>query len=71
MNLDSVKVELIDWISQLKDKQAIDKLLALKKRLNPEKVNSKEKIFGSGKHIIKEISDDFNEPLDSFKDYRK
>jgi len=28
------------------------------------------KIFGSGKHIIEYISDDFNEPLDEFNEYK-
>jgi hypothetical protein len=31
MNIDTIKVELIDWIAQLNDQQAIDKLLTLKK----------------------------------------
>jgi hypothetical protein len=29
------------------------------------------KIYGSGKHLIDYVSEDFNEPLDEFKKYQK
>lgn len=70
MNVDSKKIEIIDWIAQLKDKGAIEKLLLLKKRWSKGKKHD-AKIFGSGKHLIDYISDDFNEPLDIFKEYQK
>jgi hypothetical protein len=63
MNKDSVKVELIDWIAGLKDNNSIEKVLALKKSLT--KPLGSGKIFGSGKHLIDFISDDFNESLDT------
>ncbi len=70
MNIDSIKVELIDWISKLNDQRDIIKLLTLKKRLST-KSKSDQKIFGSGKHLIEFIDDDFNAPLDQFRDYQK
>ncbi|MCF8459222.1 MAG: hypothetical protein K9G46_00725 [Flavobacteriales bacterium] len=70
MNIDTIKVELIDWIAQLNDQHSIGKLLHLKKQLNVKKA-SQTKIFGSGKHLINSISDDFNEPTDLFNDYQK
>ena len=70
MNVDSIKVELIDWIARLNDQYSIKKILALKKELN-KKSKSASKIFGSGKHLIEYISDDFNKPLDDFIEYQK
>jgi hypothetical protein len=70
MNIDSVKVELIDWITKLNDQKDINKLLSLKKKLSSK--NKSDKIFfGSGKHLIEFIDDDFNAPLDQFRDYQK
>lgn len=70
MNADTVKVELIDWIARLSDQYSINKILSLKKELNAI-AKSDSKIFGSGKHLIEYISDDFNEPLNDFKEYQK
>jgi len=71
MNMDTIKVELIDWIAQLNDQQAIKKLLSLKKKLSSKKSESNSKIYGSGKHLIDYVAEDFNEPLDMFKGYEK
>ncbi len=70
MNVDTIKVELIDWIARLNDQYSINKILALKKKLSA-KTKSDSKIFGSGKHLVEYIADDFNEPLDEFKEYQK
>lgn len=69
MNIDSIKVELIDWIAKLNDQKAINSLLTLKKRLSQD-ARSDTKIFGSGKHLIAFIEEDFNAPLDQFNDYK-
>ncbi|OFX19015.1 MAG: hypothetical protein A2033_15110 [Bacteroidetes bacterium GWA2_31_9] len=70
MNVDTVKVELIDWIARLNDKNSINKLLSLKKKLSTtNKANSI--IFGSGKHLIEYISDDFNDPIEEFKENKQ
>ena len=66
MNVDTIKVELIHWIARLNDQYSINKILTLKKKLSTtDKSNSK--IFGSGKHLIEYISDDFNKPLDDLE----
>lgn len=70
MNVDAKKVELMDWIAKLKDERALGKLLALKKRLSHGN-KSRSKIFGSGKHLIEYIDDNFNEPLEMFDAYKK
>ncbi len=70
MHTDTLKVELIDWITKLSDQYSIDKIISLKKELT-KKSKPDSKIFGSGKHLIEFISDDFNEPTNDFKDYQK
>ncbi len=70
MNADTAKVELIDWIARLTDQYSINKILSLKKELSAT-AKSDSTIFGSGKHLIEYISDDFNEPLNDFKEYQK
>ena len=37
MDLDTTKLELIDWITQTNDERAVDKLLSLKNELNAQK----------------------------------
>ncbi len=72
MNVDTIKVELIDWIARLNDQYSINKILTLKERLSTKtKMKSDSKIFGSGKHLVEYIADDFNEPLDQFNEYQK
>jgi hypothetical protein len=71
MNLETIKVELIGWIAQLNDQQAIEKLLSLKNKLSRQNSKPSSKIFGSGKHLIDYVAEDFNEPLDMFKEYQK
>ncbi len=71
MNIDTIKVELIDWIAQLNDQQAINKLLSLKNKMSTRNSKSDSKIYGSGKHLIDYVAEDFNEPLDIFKEYQK
>ncbi|MBT3206874.1 MAG: hypothetical protein HN704_03335 [Bacteroidetes bacterium] len=65
MNADTVKIELIDWITKLSDQYSINKLLSLKKELSVTS-KSKSAIFGSGKDLIEFVSDDFNEPINDF-----
>lgn len=70
MNVDSLKVELIDWIAKLNDNAAIERIISLKKELTHSGFR-KTRIFGSGKHLVTFIADDFNEPLDIFKEYQR
>lgn len=70
MNIDTIKIELIDWIAQLNDKEAIGKLMSLKNKLITQNSKPSSKIFGSGRHLIDYVAEDFNEPLDMFKAYQ-
>ena len=67
MNLDAEKSELINWITKLKDYNLLGQILLLKKKSEAEKKVPRK--FGEGKHIFSYIADDFNGPLDDFKDY--
>lgn len=69
MNVDALKIELIDWITQLKDPTIIEKLLELKNKVTSHE--NKRKVYGSGKHLVEFIAEDFNEPLDDFDPYKK
>ena len=66
---------MIDWILSLKDESQVLKIFTLmKKNLNQKQdgsTNTQDLVRqpGSGKHIFKGISDDFNEPIDDFKEY--
>lgn len=71
MNVDTIKVELIDWIARLNDQHSINKILTLKKKLGTKKKESDSRIFGSGKHLVEYIADDFDDPLDAFEEYQK
>jgi len=69
MNVDTIKIELIDWITRLKDPQLIEKLLEFKNKVTERK--NEKKVYGSGKHLVGFIAEDFNEPLDDFKPYQQ
>lgn len=69
MNTKELKYELINKIMNLNDTQIlseIDKILNTKDTSLPKK---QERVAGCGKGIFTYISDDFNEPLDDFKEY--
>lgn len=70
MNIDNIKIELIDWIAQLNDQQTINKLLSMKKQMSHQKQKDSI-IYGSGKHLIEYIAEDFNDSLDMFNEYQK
>ena len=41
MNVDTIKIELIDWITRLKDPQLIEKLLEFKNKVTERKTEKK------------------------------
>ncbi|MEM7548607.1 MAG: type II toxin-antitoxin system prevent-host-death family antitoxin [Bacteroidota bacterium] len=67
MDIQSTKIELINWITKVNDIQIIKALKSIK----DDKAGHGKRQFGSGKHLISKIADDFNAPLDQFKDYLK
>lgn len=68
MNLETQKLELIEWISQLQNIHIVNEIQNIKqKEKKPEQVPTRK--FGSGKHIFTYVAEDFNEPLEDFKEY--
>lgn len=68
MNLKTQKLELIQWINNLDNKQIINELEAIKNNSIAQKSSSR--FFGCGSNIIIKIADDFNAPIDHFNEYQ-
>jgi hypothetical protein len=71
MNIEAEKSELIDWITRIKDHRVIREILLLKKKTEKQAPVAAKREFGGGKHIFTNVAEDFNEPLDDFKEYTK
>ena len=69
MNVDAQKLEIIEWVSRLKNDQIIREILKLREKEIEQTEKHPVRKFGSGKHIFTYIADDFNEPLEDFKEY--
>lgn len=69
MNATAQKLELIQWISNLDDISLLNEVVAFRKR-NQSKMQSPKRFFGCGKSVFGEITENFNEPLDIFDDYK-
>ncbi len=68
MDAQTQKLELIQWIAGITDLRLLGQVSAFKKDQSAQSKHNKRH-FGGGKHIITHIADDFNEPLDAFRDY--
>ncbi len=67
-NVEAIKTELVGWIKRLHDRKAIERVMRLKAEMSTP---SAERQFGSGKALISFIADDFNDPIEVFRDYEK
>ncbi|WP_460960388.1 hypothetical protein [Spirosoma litoris] len=68
MDTQSQKLELIQWIAGLNDLRVLSQVSAIRQH-DAGKSKLTKRHFGGGKHIIIHVDDNFNEPLDEFKDY--
>ena len=68
MNIETKKSEIINWIIQLKDFSIVQEILKVKEKKS-QSSNATKRTFGCGKGIFTYVSEDFDEPLDDFKDY--
>ncbi|MBC8486458.1 MAG: DUF2281 domain-containing protein [Bacteroidetes bacterium] len=68
MNIQTKKLELLDWIIQINDISIIREVENFIGSLKQPKPLKKRK-FGCGKGIFTYVSDDFDESLDDFKEY--
>lgn len=67
MNIQTKKLELHNWISQIKDMSTIKEIESFIKSLKQKPLKKRE--YGCGKGIFTYVCDDFDEPLDDFKEY--
>lgn len=68
MTVEAQKLELIQWIASLDNQQLLQQIAELKQQALPPMSKPKRE-FGFGRHAILRIADDFNAPLDDFKEY--
>lgn len=69
MNVEAEKLELIEWILNLRNISAIKEIKKVKRAAAKPKTGTRK--FGGGKHIFTYVADDFDEPLEDFKEYMK
>ncbi len=69
MNVEAKKLELIDWILNLKDNAALSEIARMKNSISKSKPTARK--FGCGKNIFTYVSDDFDAPLPDFQEYMK
>lgn len=79
-NIEHEKLEIINWVISINDENLLKKISSLKAENNIAKFPEKRKTpktdknddirkFGFGKGTFTYISDDFDAPLEEFKDY--
>ena len=68
MDAQAQKLDLIQWIAGLNDLRLLSQVSAIKQH-DTGKSKPPKRHFGGGKNMIIHIDDDFNEPLDDFKEY--
>ena len=76
MKAEEIKVELIAWIASLQKREWLSQLLEIKKQLETKTTSnqpdrpSNRVLRGYGKYAGQiKLADDFDEPLEDFKDY--
>lgn len=71
MSVESIKLDLISWISRLNDKDILNEMLNIKNKANSKMNDEKRKIYGAGKDMFGHVAEDFDDPIDEFKEYEK
>ncbi len=69
MNVDAQKLEIIEWVSRLQDSQIVQELLKFREKKMVQGKKRAPRKLGDGKYLISYIAEDFNDPIDHFKDY--
>lgn len=68
-NLEHQKLDIINWVININDENVLKKIYSLKKQSDLNNEDKPVRQFGFGKGTFTYISDDFDEPLDDFKEY--
>ncbi|MFB2977439.1 hypothetical protein [Microseira sp. BLCC-F43] len=69
MNIESLKLELIQWILLLKDLQLLNEIQKLKENAVEKTVAVQPRQFGCGKGIFTYVADDFDATPPGFEEY--
>ena len=69
MNIESLKLELIQWILLFKDIQLLNDIQKLKENTVEKTVAVQPRQFGCGKGIFTYVADDFDETPPGFEEY--
>jgi hypothetical protein len=69
MSAELLKLELISWISSLNENSMLEKVALLKEGFKSRESKPGWRNFDDGKGIFTYAAEDFNEPLEDFKEY--
>lgn len=69
MNIESLKLELIQWILFLKDLQLLNDIQKMKQHSVENTVAVQPRQFGCGKGIFTYVADDFDATHPGFEEY--
>ena len=69
MNIQSLKLELIQWILLLQDNQILNEIQKIKEKSIDNAVTLQPRKFGCGKGIFTYVADDFDATPPGFEEY--
>ena len=69
MNIQSLKLELIQWILLLQDLQILNEIQNIKEKSVENTAAIQPRKFGCGKGIFTYVADDFDETPPGFEEY--
>ena len=69
MNIQSLKLELIQWILLLQDDQILNEIQKIKEKSIYNAVTLQPRKFGCGKGIFTYVADDFDATPPGFEEY--
>lgn len=69
MNIQTQKLELINWILEINDEEVINQVSGILKEVINPKEPRKIRKRGFAKGFFTYVAEDFDEPLEEFKDY--
>ena len=69
MNIQSLKLELIQWILLLQDIQLLNEIQKIREKSEENAATTKPRKFGCGKGIFTYVADDFDATPPGFEEY--
>ena len=69
MNIETLKLELIQWILLLQDTQLLNEIQNIKEKSGENSTAIQHREFGCGKGIFTYVADDFDATPPGFEEY--